>query len=245
MDWALAVERNREALLRIVAALFAMVGLDEARDNAHPTLPRFLHKRILRLLRPAEAAVRRLVIIAAHELETPPDRPGRDRPASKPVELKRPYRPTSRHTSAKTARAVVRSGGDAPRAVSLLDPLSPYRATPPRRYAKTFPRFTVLGLSEPRPLPELHIPSPDDPVSARHLFGRLQALKRTLDTIDDQARRLVRWRARRNAGRTRRFLPMRPGRPPGHRRRPRHAIDEILRECHSLALHATKTADTS
>ena len=30
MDWAFAIERNREPLLRIVAALFAMIGLTEA-----------------------------------------------------------------------------------------------------------------------------------------------------------------------------------------------------------------------
>ena len=38
--------------------------------------------------------------------------------------------------------------------------------------------------------------------------------------------------------------PLRPGPPPGHRKRQIHAIDEILTDCHGLAWHAMKP-DTS
>ncbi len=63
INWDKAIARNRDALLRIVEVLFAMAGLAEGEIAA--TLPRHLRNHILRILRPAEAAVRRLVIIAA------------------------------------------------------------------------------------------------------------------------------------------------------------------------------------
>ena len=47
-----------------------------------PTLPRRLHRAILRLLRPAESAVRRLIVIAARGLVVPPSpqRPAKPKP---------------------------------------------------------------------------------------------------------------------------------------------------------------------
>ena len=96
MDWNLAIERNREALKRIVAMLVAMAGLGNGHsaiagrqsesepaqaadgpatpDCQLPTadcrvlLPRHLHRAVLRLLRPAESAARRLVIVMARGL---------------------------------------------------------------------------------------------------------------------------------------------------------------------------------
>ncbi len=98
MDWTLAIEKNREALKRILAMLVAMVTaanggsaggqftffpqVDAPSQNPAlaeksklspaptpaPTLPRHLHRLVLRLLRPAEAATRRLIIIAARGL---------------------------------------------------------------------------------------------------------------------------------------------------------------------------------
>ena len=88
MDWNLAIEKNHWALKRIVAMLVATAGIasltsplagedgsarrGEAEALAEPgekapapTLPRHLHRAILRLLRPAESAVRRLIIVMA------------------------------------------------------------------------------------------------------------------------------------------------------------------------------------
>jgi hypothetical protein len=58
---------------------------------------------------------------------------------------------------------------------------------------------------------------------------------------------LRRCKARRDAGRLRspRYSPMRPGWPPGFRRQPVHAIDDILRDLHSLARIAWESPDTS
>ncbi len=98
MDWNLAIEKNREALRRIVAMLVAMVASANGgsaggqffppkgsalpgqaaaeKSKPSPALPRHLHRFVLRLLRPAEAAARRLIILAARGLvvELPPPR---------------------------------------------------------------------------------------------------------------------------------------------------------------------------
>ena len=82
MDWPLAITRNQDALKRIVAAMFAMLrnsGDSFLAGNAQKvtvpdlgtatfTLPRHLYAAILLILRPAESAVRRLILIAARGL---------------------------------------------------------------------------------------------------------------------------------------------------------------------------------
>src|SRR5262245_63548120 len=63
MDWAKAIEHNRIPLVRIVAALFAMIGLGEGGTVERLSWP--LYRAVLRVLRPAESAVRRLIVVAA------------------------------------------------------------------------------------------------------------------------------------------------------------------------------------
>ena len=58
MNWGLAIEINRRALLRIVMGLFAMVGTDTV-------VTRAMRRAVLASLLPAEAAARRLIAIAA------------------------------------------------------------------------------------------------------------------------------------------------------------------------------------
>jgi hypothetical protein len=112
---------------------------------------------------------------------------------------------------------------------------------------RSFPRITFIGLTEPTPIPDDWIPSPDDEIDATRLCRRLAGLKRALDDLDGQARRLARWRARRTflsssssslSRGSPRFSPMRPGWPPGFRKPAFHAVDDVLRECHSLARRA-------
>ena len=75
MDWARAIERNSEALNGIVADLFAMLGLSGSDTLAR--IPRSVHSAVLRVLRPAKSAMRRLIIIAARGLvvKLAPSRP--------------------------------------------------------------------------------------------------------------------------------------------------------------------------
>ena len=86
MDGTAAINHNLEALKRILAGLVSMAGLSVSRacgEGPHPeahvspelvegaprkTLPRHLRLAILRLLRPAESAARRLIIAAARGL---------------------------------------------------------------------------------------------------------------------------------------------------------------------------------
>ena len=87
MDGSGAIERNRVALVRIVASLIAMAGLaldPGAAAEPRRTLPRHLWRAILRLLRPAEAAARRLIIAAARGLVVPPPSPRKPKPRPNP-----------------------------------------------------------------------------------------------------------------------------------------------------------------
>ena len=64
MDWSRAIDRNCEALSVVLAAIFALVG---GRDGAGPVARRLRNAALL-LLRPAESALRRLIVIAAQGL---------------------------------------------------------------------------------------------------------------------------------------------------------------------------------
>lgn len=257
MDWAAAIGKNREALRRILASLVAMAGLGphpEARAEGEPrsTLPRDLHRAVLRLLRPAEAAARRLIVIAARGLVVA-------LPALKTKTV--PPAPP-----AKPSLAILRSLGiaivlppgariESPRdrtprkslLFALADP--PGRPFRPRRPMQAgVPRIWTPGGRE-----RLAVPSSDDPISAIRLHLRLAALAAALDDLPGHAERLARWRARRDrclaSGRFHRMSPLRPG-PAYGRRRPHsrrgiHQVDEILRDTHYFAFCALESPDTS
>ncbi len=240
MDWNAAIERNREALRRVLAMLVAMAGL----GSGEATLPRHLHRAVLGLLRPAEAAARRLIIVAARGLVV----------ALPPPRLRKP-KPTSTilrngvGTGILMPRQLLRQTGlsrPAPRslALPLFDPLPGWGGRQ-RPVARSVPRISVPGCSAPFPVALRRLPSPDDPVNAARLALRLEALDRALDDLPGQARRFARWRAARGAGRVRRRWPLRPGRPPGWRRKPVHDVHEVLNVLHGLAFWALESPDTS
>jgi hypothetical protein len=204
MDWHLAVEKNREALLRVLALLVAMAGLVRTGgdDPAGPidwraggTLPRHLHRLVLRLLRPAEAAARRLIIVAARGLvvEVSPPRPRKPKPLSIFVRN-------------GVGTGIVRVGSLAgrtvatPRAMSLplFDPLKRFGR---RRRVKqrSIPRISFFDGFDRRREPAPPPLTPDDPLDAGRVFRRLEALASALDDLPRQAKRLARWRARRDA----------------------------------------------
>jgi hypothetical protein len=243
LDWPLAITRNSQALKRIVAALFAMLqiveatratltspargsgGLEDRRGVF--TLPRHLYAAIMLILRPAESAVRRLIVIAARGLVLKPR-------ATRPVHEGLPAFP-----SAGTSRIP---------AFALLDPLKHFTLEDFDQSAN--PRVSFASSFDPSifaPSMSAH----DEPVDAARLFSRLRALRHALNDLPRQTRRLARWRARRDLAlrskapfKPMRITPFRPGLPPGWRQRPIHAVDDVLRECHGLAIHALR-ADTS
>lgn len=223
----------------------------EGEVEAAFTLPRHRHRAILRLLRPAEAAARRLVIVAARGLAVPPPRPRAARP-----------RPGSIFVAAGRGTGIVLPFGVRPAAVlpglagprpaprrlalPLFDALRGPQHRPPPGCA---PRISVPGLSQRDG--ERGPPAPGDAIDATRLALRLQALGRALDDLPAQARRFARWRAARAAGTGeagapgepraapfRRVSPLRPGRPPGSRRRPAHEVHEVLADLHHFAVAA-------
>jgi hypothetical protein len=218
-DWARAIERNSSALRGILATLFAMLGTVTAGRVTHAC-----HRGILRVLRPAESAMRRLVVIAARGLVVKPVAP---RPMPK---------------------APIKKGVGSRPSFQLFDPrknFTDYGTAAPR----ALPRITIFGY-DPRVAaiwaarPRKH-PIDDGLVNAQQLIRRVQALKAALDNLPHQARRLVRARLRRDKVPSLKFKsPLRLGPPPGHRRNKSHEVDDILAECHGLARDVLR-ADTS
>ena len=228
MDWDLAIKRNSEALKDINAVLFALLGLDGT--DAASRIPRSLHSAALGVLRPAESAVRRLIVIAARNV----------------VVKLAPSRPIPQ------GHKIGKGGGRSGLSFQLFDPRKRPAPLRHRKTKRVIPRIhffeydprVVALFPAPRPVVEPP-PPPDGLANATRLHRRLQALKSALEDLPRQAKRLVRLQQRRKASPwPKTTLPLRPGHPPGYRRKPIHEVDEVLVECDSLAWEAMKP-DTS
>jgi hypothetical protein len=249
-DWAAAIARNRDALAGIVVTLFAM--LEPKIGGSAERISRPLHRAVLRILRPAGSALRRLIAIAARGLVLKP-KTRRARPFAPIVKksgaarlpLFRLFDPRKRFalaprrqtSPAKNPPRVWSVGGDAGSAFSE-DPFEGVFARDPR--------VAALAMFQPRP-PEPPPPRDRSEIDAGRLGRRLLALKLALADIPKQARRLVRQQERRKEIQKTRptfTSPIRPGRAPGHRQKPEHEVDRVLAECHWLAFDAMKP-DTS
>ncbi|MEP7171856.1 MAG: hypothetical protein ABI705_00060 [Aestuariivirga sp.] len=223
MDWDVVIKHNSEALVGIIAALFAMLG-----DVTVSRIPKPLHNSVLRILRPAESAVRRLIVIAARGL----------------VVKLAPSRPMPKGT--------VIGKGDRNRlpAFQLYDTRKYFPELSQRRirYCKNPPRIHFFPYDTLKPVPQpvaAPAPPPDGLVNAARLTRRLQSLKLALEDLPRHARRMARWRVRREAMKAPKFKsPLRPGPAPGRRKRHIHPIDDILDDLHGLAWEAMKP-DTS
>jgi len=230
MDWNLAIKRNSKALKGIIEVLFALLGLDGT--DAASRIPRSLHSAVLGVLRPAESAVRRLIVIAARNV----------------VVKLAPSRPIAE------GRAISRGSGHSSPSFQLFDPRKRFKilSVPYKRPARLVPRIHILDYDPricalfPAPRPVVVPPPPPDGLaSATRLHRRLKALKSALEDLPRQAKRLVRCQERRKASPSQKILmPLRSGHPPGYRRKPIHEVDEILVNCDWLAWEAMKP-DTS
>jgi hypothetical protein len=213
MDWQRAISRNRDALIAIIAALMRSLGLVEG--GSLTTLPRHLYRKALFIIRPAEAAVRRLIMMAAYEMQL------------RGVILRQ-----SRSTGERHPVSFPNAANFAP-SFNLIDPLKPFGPTAPD-YSFFADAFG-----------DKHGPDDQKPIPAAALGQRLLALKHALDNIQRQARRLTRWYAQRDRALKQmlphRLSPLRPGPPPGSRMAKlsvKHSeLAGILLECHLLAIY--------
>jgi len=152
-------------------------------------------------------------------------------------------------------KMIGKGGGNSVPSFKLFDTRKDFPELRQRRikYSKHPPRILFFGPDSriddlwPAPPPRAApaAPSPDGLVNAQRITRRLQALKMALDDLPRQAKRMARWRVRRENSKTPTFKsPLRPGQPPGHRKKKIHEIDEVLANCHWLAWEAEKL-DTS
>jgi hypothetical protein len=205
---------------------------------------RTLRLQILKILRPAEAAVRRLVFVVAQEL------------AVKPAVVRAPANFRALRSDHKTA------GGSRP-AFQLSDPRPPMIV----QYQEAFFKPSGVVFS-PKRLPRVRFIPPIDPtipalwasqrvreprpdpetVRTQSILRRLKAITLALNDLPKQARRLQRWMQRRKRIFQSRLVytsPLRAGPPPGARKEPEHEVDRILAECHLRAFEARWTGPRS
>ncbi len=203
------------ALTRIVAGLFALLGLGNGIVPERIALS--LHRAIMLVLRPAESAVRRLVYLLSLGIRS---KLARTRPM--PTDIMRAAQATPRPCFA------------------LFDPR--LRLVRGPKKVRGNPRITFFGtdLVSSNDLTRANgNERKDDDIAAAKILRRLEAIRHALEDLPRQARRLQRALQRRSKlPRLKMQGPMRPGHPPGHRGRRLHEIDDVLRRCHGLARQA-------
>ena len=237
MNWTLAIEHNHAILLRNVAWLFTWLKIEVG--GSVETISRLRHSTVLFVLRPSESAFRRVLQVT--------------------VLVRGLIAPLPAKRSALARRIERKSTGEAQRGArplpfKLVDQRKNFDLFPDRpKYVKgpgpwvtdlwsddpIYDRSALYAHQEKMNRPQ---PSPDDDICAAALCRRMNALMSALGDLDAQALRMAKLLARierqpRQVGK----LPLRvlrPGLPPGHRQRRKHEIDEVLAECHQLALMA-------
>jgi hypothetical protein len=228
MDFESIIDLNRTALLSLVAKMFAAVGIEEG--GSVGVVEQRVRLMVLRLLGPAEAAVRRLIFLKARDLPTPEHvrRPAPDKPI-----------PRGKGRSKR-------------RAFPLFDRRKAHRKTRKKRPSGPGPRIRFFDETdrdypvEPSPQPVL----PEDLVDAGTLCLRLNALLDALGNLDKQAKRLKRAQARRKLSRRLSGQGvLRIYRPPSHRENggtvDEVEVDEILRSLQYFAREWIAANDTS
>ena len=254
MDRNFAIERNRGRLVAVVLELFAEIGLTGG--GVVERLSRPVYRKVQRVLRSAESAVRRLIISAAHDIVV---EPSPRRPA--PVARKSSGQIKSKaegEGNEKRKRGFLFRLFDRPRRKDWGIPRR-------RKTRKIQPRVRLLGdppdprhlmfrlygqpqpaAPAPAPVPEKDRTVDDGTVSAIRLCRRLFAIMGALEDIPRQARRYARWRDKPiEQRRPKRESPLRLGWPPGWRIRATHEVDEILKDCHWLVRNLEPQLDTS
>ena len=242
MHWPSAIESKRAPLLAIVMGLCAEIGLTEG--GTVERVPKAVHRFVLTILRKAESATRRLIVAAARNivLEPPAERPAR--------------------TKSKTSAKPKPDGEAKPKRkrrplFNLFDPLKRFGRRFKKKPRRPQPRISIVDLGsnpliplylvtlQPQPSPPPAVKKADDGmVGTASLIRRLMACADALTDIPRHALRLAQWQAKpKEERRPERWSPLRPGRPPGYRQRNIHEVDEILKECHWLAIQGNPPLD--
>ncbi len=205
MNWQHVLEINRTALLELVAVMFGM--LPEG-----GVIARAAKRRVLALLLPSEACLRRLIVILTRKMELPV---------------------VSKRAGPSGSIPRGKSGGDRIPAFGLFDPR---RVIGPRRKRRRGSEPNIGFFDEWVPPARPALPTDEDEMDAASLRRRIAAMQRALDDLPGQARRLMRIIARRRQAGNWKVKPMRPGRPPGHRERGKREVDTMLAGLNDLAL---------
>lgn len=176
-----------------------------------------MHRAIGLVLRPAEAAARQLLYLLSLTL---PAKPAPFRPI--PADILR--------TGPAKTRPCFR----------LFDPR--LRILHKEKRPRATPRISFFGAGEVRTI-DLGTPPKDVGDDGRKecaiLLRRVEALKSALDDLPRQAQRLGRTlQKRERSPRLKWRGPMRPCHPQGHRMRPLHDVDDVLRRYHFRAREA-------
>jgi len=224
-DWQLSVTVYRGKLREVVAGLFVMLGMVEGR--VPETVLRRVRLAVLEILRPAESALRRVIVMAALGIVVAASK-GR------------------KESGKRSAAGKSHSAPERAAVFALFDPriwLGGLRRSRKGRRGPG-PRITEIGVDRYVAYVPPPLPLPDDDVDAASLVRRLKAMRDALDDIPGQAQRLARLIARRRArARPGIVRPMRYARPPGYRARGKRPVDVILAECQYLALLAMDEAE--
>ena len=226
MNWDAAIDRQRTALQRLLTVMFGVVGVQAG--GAVEVVPRHVRLLVLRMLGPAESALRRLVFLWARNM---PDQ----------EYVRGPARDKSKKKNKTRSKS---------KAFPLFDRQKYARPARRKQPKGAPPRIFFFDGFDTPPEPPKPPVMPDDPVDANGLCRRLNAFLAALGDLEKQAKRLKRAEARRRlAPRFWGEEAVRRGAPPGHRKKGRtadeRAVDKILSECQDLALWWMAKRDTS
>ncbi|WP_084396267.1 hypothetical protein [Henriciella aquimarina] len=196
----IAMERAWPLLTGLAATLAALIGLSDS--IAPKRVSRSVHIRAMRLLRPAEALLRRLIVLMARELYG--NLSGTHPTALSPI-----------HVSPDLVR--VKRDQTKKAHFQLFEPLATVASCDSHRAPKPVGNPRILSLDAPYPA---EVEKPDG-LSAARLVARVRALRKVLDNPKHRAKRFARFLARKAAANTPmgRLNPVRPGWPPGARSR--------------------------
>jgi hypothetical protein len=236
-------EKHRIALQRIVAALFLLAEIIDGKTTVDRLVLPVFHA-ILRLLRPAESATRRLIVVAAHGLVV------RRRRSSPRPDLKGKPVPKGNKSDGGSRAAPFKlfDPPEKPAKKPISKVEAGYLGVKPEPEFTTGPRIRVIDIEPHKPWwmqgsaasplppePEPKKPKGNGTISAIRLCRRLIALAEALKDIPRQARRYARWLAKpietRKPSRASSINSM----PPWLPKKWTHEVHEILNDCGSLA----------